>query len=480
MDLNNSKALDVHRYSDHPEVNSFVNAIWSTYLADHFKRVQAKSRPKDQLKKLLLDLYVLWSEDPSACLAVPMNNGAYQQERFKKLHITRLLPECVRELHKAGLLELHTGSEAAKQVTRVWPARTLLSKFREARFSEFDIKYAGDLVVLSGGDDIDDTLTADIKPPDNLAAMEAVVRDYNALLANSFIDIGSLETNKTFHDYWNKEKKRPEQRTVRVTQQNKNVRRVFYRQSWDLGGRFHGGFWQQVKSDLRKAILIDDKETIEIDFSGFHIFLAYSLEKQPAPKDPYSLPLVLTGYTKAEQRAVVKSLVLSAINAADRSKAYKAFRNEQQTKTKQKSLTNAQLEQLLELFIANNKPLQSYICTDAGVRLMAIDGAITAKLIEYFTNNGIVVLTIHDSYLVLMEHEQLLMDKMKQYTREVTGFEGNLTVEKASMGLYRQLQRADTNDIHTYNALKTLKTTRTEGYLKRLQRWKSFKETTTK
>jgi hypothetical protein len=253
---------------------------------------------------------------------------------------------------------------------------------------------------------------------------------------------------------------------------------VFYRQSWDLGGRFHGGFWQQVKSDLRKDILIDHKETIEIDFSGFHIFLAYALEKQAAPKDPYSLPLVLKDYTKAEQRAVVKSLVLSAINAAERGKAYKAFRNEQQPKTKQKSLTNAQLEQLLGLFIANNRPLESYICTDAGVRLMAIDGAITAKLIEYFTDNGIVVLTIHDSYLVHMEHEQLLMDKMKQYTREVTGFEGSLTVEKPSMGLYQQLKRADPNDVHTYNALKALKTTRTEGYLKRLQRWKSFKETT--
>jgi hypothetical protein len=478
MDLNNSKVLDVHRYSDHPEVNSFVNAIWGSYLADNFKRAQAKSRPKDQLKKLLLDLYVLWSEDPAACLAVPMSNDAYQQERYKKLHITRLLPECVRELHKAGLLELHTGSEAKRQITRIWPAETLLSKFREARFSEFDIKYAGDLVVLSGGDDIDDTDTTNNKTPDNLAAMEAVVWDYNNLLANSFIDIGSLETNKTSHDYWSKEKHRPEERTVRVTQQNKNVRRVFYRQSWDLGGRFHGGFWQQVKSDLRKDILIDDKETIEIDFSGFHIFLAYSLEKQPAPRDPYSLPLVLEDYTKAEQRAVVKSLVLSAINAAERSKAYKAFRNEQQPKTKQKNLTNAQLEQLLELFIANNRPLESYICTDAGVRLMAIDGAITAKLIEYFTDNGIVVLTIHDSYLVHMEHEQLLMDKMKQYTREVTGFEGSLTVEKPSMGLYQQLKRADPNDVHTYNALKALKTTRAEGYLKRLQRWKSFKETT--
>ncbi len=447
-------------------------------MADHFKRAQAKSRPKDQLKKLLLDLYVLWSEDPAACLAVPMSNDAYQQERYKKLHITRMLPECVRELHKAGLLELHTGSEAAKKVTRVWPTETLLSQFREARFSEFDIKYEGDLVILSGceGGDIDDALTTNSKTPDNLAAMEAVVRDYNALLANSFIDIGSLETNKTSHDYWSKEKHRPEERTVRVTQQNKNVRRVFYRQSWDLGGRFHGGFWQQVKSDLRKDILIDDKETIEIDFSGFHIFLAYSLEKQPAPEDPYSLPLVLKDYTGAEQRAVVKSVVLSAINAAERGKAYKAFRNEQQTKTKQKNLTNAQLEQLLELFIANNRPLESYICTDAGVRLMAIDGAITAKLIEYFTDNGIVVLTIHDSYLVQMEHEKLLMNKMEQYTKEVTDFKGSLTVQKPSMGLYQELKRADPNDVHTYNALKALKTTRTEGYLKRLQRWKSFKE----
>jgi hypothetical protein len=65
---------------------------------------------------------------------------------------------------------------------------------------------------------------------------------------------------------------------------------------------------------------------------------------------------------------------------------------------------------------------------------------------------------------------------MEQYTKEVTDFKGSLTVQKPSMGLYQELKRADPNDVHTYNALKALKTTRTEGYLKRLQRWKSFKE----
>ena len=36
-ELEYSRPLDVHRWSDHPEVNQFVNKIWNEYLEQHFK-----------------------------------------------------------------------------------------------------------------------------------------------------------------------------------------------------------------------------------------------------------------------------------------------------------------------------------------------------------------------------------------------------------------------------------------------------------
>ena len=60
-DLNNSRPFDVHRWSDHPEVNSFVNSLW---LSGFGSLLESKRGPKslaslkNQFKVVLLDLYL--------------------------------------------------------------------------------------------------------------------------------------------------------------------------------------------------------------------------------------------------------------------------------------------------------------------------------------------------------------------------------------------------------------------------------------
>lgn len=66
IDLNYSRPLDVHRWSDHPEVNSFVDKIYSSLPAlSGNKQIRKK-----HLKVLLLDLYVAWSTDPDLKIAI--------------------------------------------------------------------------------------------------------------------------------------------------------------------------------------------------------------------------------------------------------------------------------------------------------------------------------------------------------------------------------------------------------------------------
>ena len=75
-----SKPLDVHRWSDHPEINRLVDDLWITFVAPALggrSNNTGKSNPKKQLKVLLLDLYVAWLEDPSLCVGVSRNNNSY-------------------------------------------------------------------------------------------------------------------------------------------------------------------------------------------------------------------------------------------------------------------------------------------------------------------------------------------------------------------------------------------------------------------
>lgn len=54
----------------------------------------------------------------------------------------------------------------------------------------------------------------------------------------------------------------------RIDLTRKRLHRVFGNSSFDQGGRFFGGWWQEIPKKLRKRILINGKPTIEVDYSG--------------------------------------------------------------------------------------------------------------------------------------------------------------------------------------------------------------------
>lgn len=72
-----SRPIDVHRWSDHPEVKALVEEIWESYLPwqitgkpgeKNKKGPKPKTTFKNQLRVLILDLYVAWLEDPELCI----------------------------------------------------------------------------------------------------------------------------------------------------------------------------------------------------------------------------------------------------------------------------------------------------------------------------------------------------------------------------------------------------------------------------
>jgi len=70
-----SRPIDVHRWSDHPEVAGLAEAVWEEYVG-----IVQKSGPKPktsfrhQLRVLLIDLYVAWLKDPKLCRTSTRNH----------------------------------------------------------------------------------------------------------------------------------------------------------------------------------------------------------------------------------------------------------------------------------------------------------------------------------------------------------------------------------------------------------------------
>ena len=120
--LNYSKPLDVHTWSDYHEVNDFVNSLWDEFLLDMFRdSVRQGKRPlssiKKQFKVLLIGLFSTWIRDPELLIGIPMSKSSYKtSSRYNALHISQKMIEIVNVLVDMKLIEKHTGSEISKEL----------------------------------------------------------------------------------------------------------------------------------------------------------------------------------------------------------------------------------------------------------------------------------------------------------------------------------------------------------------------------
>jgi hypothetical protein len=240
------------------------------------------------------------------------------------------------------------------------------------------------------------------------------LRAYNELLLRTHIDISSLD-----NPYVERQKADGQIQRVPIDRSNQFVRRIFSRNSWNLNGRFYGGWWQQVGEDYRKDIRIDGSPTIEVDFQGYHV--AILAKEQGVSKnidyDWYKLgDVFIKRFDEDTQRRAVKLLVLTTINAADKKKAFKAYR---QNAKKEYSLKDHELELLLSKFIEKHPYLEAGICSDRGIDLMYKDSLVTSLIINEFVKKEEPILSVHDSYIVKRDSVLLLRDTMNKATKAV-------------------------------------------------------------
>ena len=240
---------------------------------------------------------------------------------------------------------------------------------------------------------------------------------YNQLLRDTYVDIAALE-----EPFVVRTKKDGSTQRIKIDQSKKFVRRIFSRGDWNCNGRFYGGFWQQVGSEYRKHIYINDSPTVEVDYKGLDAAILSAMKDVVYDGDRYDLgAIVCPRLDKQQQRKAVKLLVLAAINAKDRKSAFGAFRQAQPAGSVEKTLDNDELGLLLDTFLQQHPYLEDGICSDQGIRLMNVDSHITNYIIKEFVRLQKPILSVHDSYIVDTKDVELLRDCMKEASLHVVG-----------------------------------------------------------
>ena len=447
MDRWNSEPLDVHTWSDHPEIKTLCDDLYDlagmSTLEPKGNR-KAKRTVKESLRVLILDLYVKWLKDPSISIGFSKGKVSYTVgSRYNGLFIPRKIIEVEELLVDAGYVEelLHFNSPnrtARSYTTRIRHTEALRDLFRKLTIDLHDIDTHAheECIVLHDKyvDDPDDDTNRKIEyddkdfSPDELALVDIIrgqLQAYNKLLKRTFIDIPSY-TSSTFTRTIKNGRYSGRKQTISLGPDNKFVIRVFnggLAGKWQRGGRFYRGWWQQIDKEDRCKIYINDQPTLEVDFKAFHPYLLSNELGVKLSGDPYDLgklvlPDVIT--TKEEQREYVKLLVLMGINADSDKKAYQAFRNSDRKDKLGQSLTDIQLATLLDGFINKHPQFKGVLNTGQALRLMNIDSQIANLVIDHFTQKDIPILCIHDSFIIQYDKEPELRSILDQATHQVT------------------------------------------------------------
>ena len=109
IDRWHSEPLDVHRWSDHPEITALCDDLYElagiSSIESKANR-KAKQSVKESLRVLILDMYVKWLKVPTLSIGMSKNKSSYKVgSRYNGLYIPDKIIKVEALLVDAGYIE---------------------------------------------------------------------------------------------------------------------------------------------------------------------------------------------------------------------------------------------------------------------------------------------------------------------------------------------------------------------------------------
>ena len=178
------------------------------------------------------------------------------------------------------------------------------------------------------------------------------------------------------------------------------VRRIFNSTSFDIGGRFYGGWWQNIPSGYRGLITIDGKRTTEFDYGRLHPTMLYAQKGLTLAEDAYDVGI------GREHRDVIKQLFNAMVQMKepqDRPPRDMKFRQ-----------TGKTWKQLRDLILEKHEPIKNKFFCGMGNKLQYEDSQIAEKVMLHFAKQDIAILPVHDSFVIQRSLKPELVEVMSK------------------------------------------------------------------
>jgi hypothetical protein len=125
-------------------------------------------------------------------------------------------------------------------------------------------------------------------------------------------------------------------------------------------------------------------------------------------------------------RKLMKVILLSSVNAANRDKARKAILYEINIEQKKEFYdwyknNNIDINKIMDSFVEFHEPIKDMFFSNMGIELQYADSRMAEIIINYFTKKEIPVLCVYDSFISELRHRSELIERMHEAFREIMG-----------------------------------------------------------
>lgn len=193
-----------------------------------------------------------------------------------------------------------------------------------------------------------------------------------------------------------------------VDASQRRLRRHFTQGSFESGGRLFGGFWQNIRRELRSRLRINGEPVVTLDYQAMFINLAYARMGVQPVGDPYMIP----GW-EAYRPGVKKVMAATLFHYRPTGRVPQG--------TRKLLSAGAPLEVLMHAIMGHHRPIRDFLCFDFGHSLMFDESEIMVAALLCLRDHGVVGLPLHDALCVAASDREPARRVMVEVYRDRTG-----------------------------------------------------------
>lgn len=419
VDWDHSRPLDVHKWSDAPNVDDAVAHIMveaKTDLDAQTSNARIRADLRTHLKVIVLDLFIAWSDDPTLCLTYSRRRCSYGPgTRYRKIHLkcAPLMAVCDAiarhgyARQKLGFMDKNTG---VSRQTRIIAKPKLMELILQCHIEREMVQRVIPEIRMRDRDKKE----VQIMNCSTEKRLRPQVERINAML-----ELTETVLHVTRLEYLDIISRKGVPDTTRCS-----YSRVFNNSSFQQGGRFYSHWVQGLPREYRRCLTIEGQPVAELDYANLHPRMCYAkVGLLPPHGDVYDVP----GFPKQNgYRPIVKTLLNCLINASSERKAVGALFNTSEIPSKTMNALrsvgmirqdNTQDRKRAFQIVAAIKERHAAIAdsfgSGQGVFLQHTDSRIAQRIMLNLWEQDIPSVCMHDSFVVPAIHAQKLVVEMK-------------------------------------------------------------------